>query len=489
MSERIRSAVSTAAQVKMIAEDAYHIYQDTHERHHTIRREGKSFFGTIIPLIKHAFYWTMSTFILFSTSVGFYVLFYCLIMPEHDVTRPIYFDYNDKYCGEAICPPTAKIDLLSSNTQWHAHVPSVVPVVDRNDKCDGDEEDEKKECSNNDLFGILEPENSYFFQVALIMPESNKNREVGMFMIESILKSNVLQEQKSKDSKSKVIASSSRPSLLPYQSTYVSMVKKSFLMIPLILSAIPEARTIVIETFDHYIESAQDPMNEVEIRLVVPKSQNQNTKPDMYSELQIWKAELKIGKELNKLQRIMKKWFYSSAIVGITLFMSIQIYIIALVKMWKYGVKTLKNKGVHNIDTFDDPDDYSEQPIYMNMENMENEDNPSVIIGNAAMFDEDDSNWEATENIPQKESEENKDESIGGDNSHLSAMQEATGTSNTKKSKRKRKKKKKALKKEVVQSKEEANLQRTKDEEIVTDRVMRGDFERYELFTDLDEPE
>ena len=176
----------------------------------------------------------------------------------------------------------------------------------------------------------------------------------------------------------------------------------------------------------------------------------------------------------------MKKWFYTSAIVGITLFMSIQIYIIALVKMWKYGLKTLKNKGVDNIDTFDDPDDYSEQPIYMNMEN---EDNPSVIIGNAAMFDEDDSNWEATENIPQNESEEIKDESIGGDNTHLSPMQEATGTNNTKKSKRKRKKKKKALKKEIIESKEEAKLQRTKDEEIVTDRVMRGDFERYELFT------
>lgn len=481
MSERIRSAVSTAAQVKMIAEDAYHFYQDTHERHHTIRREGKSFFGALFPLVKHAFYWTISSIILFSTSVGFYVLFYCLIMPEHDVTRPIYFDYNDKSCGEAICPPKAKIDLLSSNTQWHAHVPSVVSLEDRNDECDGDKDDEKKECSNNDLFGILEPENSYFFQVALTMPESNKNREVGMFMIESILKSNILQEQKSKEVKTKVIASSSRPSLLPYQSTYVSMVKKSFLMIPLILSAIPEARTIVIETFDHYIESAQDPMNEVEIRLVVPKSQNQNTKPDMYSELQIWKAELKIGKELNKLQRIMKKWFYSSAIIGIALFMSLQIYIIALVKMWKYGLNSLKNKGVHNIGAFDDPDDYSEQPIYMNMEN---EDSPSVIIGNEALFDEDDSNWEATGNMPQDENEENKNESIGGDNSNLGTIQETADTNNTKKSKRKRKKKKKALvKKECVESKEEANRQRAKDEAIATDRVMRGDFERYELFT------
>lgn len=177
----------------------------------------------------------------------------------------------------------------------------------------------------------------------------------------------------------------------------------------------------------------------------------------------------------------MKKWFYSSAIVGIALFMSLQIYMIALVKMWKYGLKTLKNKDVADMDPLHDPDDYSEQPIYMNMEN---EDNPSVIIGNAAMFDEDDSNWEATGNTAHNENEENKDESIGGDNSHLSAMQETTtDTNNTKKSKRKRKKKKKALKKEFVESKEEANLQRSKDEEIITDRVMRGDFERYELCT------
>lgn len=368
----------------------------------TAHQRGRTFFATVIPFMKQTVYFMLASFLLLVMSIGMYAIAYCVIMPKHHATEPIYFDYNYKGCHDMeICPPTAIIDLASVHTQWKAHISDVIDsrsekyifdadLHNENKACDngpeicstGDYESDgnqntnvsslgdKEKSVNDDAPSILVPKKSYFIQIALTLPESEFNRQMGMFMVEAHLHSRISHYKKDNDhdtndaskhnigntnEKIKLVASSTRPTMLPYQSTYVSSIKKSFLMIPHVLGAVPEARTVVIECFDHYRESKQYPMNLVEVRLVVPPhlQGGGNTNADYsFRNVQVWKAELRIGKELNPIQRFMKEWFYTSACIGIVLFVVIQMISWLGLKLWtRFVYAFVKKKLNDNVET------------------------------------------------------------------------------------------------------------------------------------------
>ena len=97
---------------------------------------------------------------------------------------------------------------------------------------------------------IVSPKKLYFVDVALTLPESEIIRQLGMFMVEVDLR----------DAKGTIMASSSRSTMLPYESNMVSVIRKSILMGPLLLGAIPEARTVILKCFDHFVEHVDRPL-------------------------------------------------------------------------------------------------------------------------------------------------------------------------------------------------------------------------------------
>lgn len=590
--DAVESATTTALHVQEFAHNAKYFYDQANHAHQSIpyAPEGRTFLGTIIPLIKKTIYYTVYGIILSTTSMAMYAIFYCLVMPEHYATEPIFFDYNYKSCGSAICPPTALIDLVSLNTQWKAHVPDVIHFsegkygqqVCHHEGLGSDDIDiDAAECKMNHQSAnrILQPKQTYFIQVALTLPESSKNRDIGMFMIESVLKSKVqkvtnrnsfdaeanliengeshVQEQ---EQELKTLATSSRPAMLPYQSTYVSSVRKSFIMIPLILEAVPEARTVVIECFDHFRESTEYPMNYVEIRLVIPRNSyginhsgmgNGNGNGNEFLEnVQVWKAELRIGKELNHIQRLMKEWFYTSACLGILFFVCLQIIMWAWFKLWMHGFlkfvqetvneqirqSDLRNGNGNEMHDYGGADDFSDGISYLDFSAggaSASGSGASVLLGprgshvsvNASYFDQDDSSqWEGTSirNSDESDSAEGRkcaasmndgtSERTSKKNQHAQVPDTSnnrdssdprmensrstnagavgnsgSGSSGKNKKKRKKKKKKLSSNKSEVRTKQAQQAPptqtTTEEERIMAERVMKGDFQRYEVFT------
>ena len=127
-----------------------------------------------------------------------------------------------------------------------------------------------------------------------------------------------------------LLARSKRPALFPYSSVFVRHVRKFCTVVPLVLGALPEARTVVIHGIDQYVESESRPLRYARITLLLPPSH------DATKQVQVLQAELIIGKELNALQSYMQDWFYTCMIFGIALLLTVQAAFIVIFKLF-YG--------------------------------------------------------------------------------------------------------------------------------------------------------
>ena len=260
----------------------------------------------ILPQIKRLIYIVFSCLGLFLAACYTYAILYIVIIPKNYATIPIHFNYNwkpshhhhhqncftkekveqknnqnissslkeecilnsnyddynhknsksllyDDEDDRVMYPPTATIDLLHDHTQWQAHIPDVVaPKTKRHVH-------EPTTKSTNQQQHILQIHQPYFFDVALTLPETDINRELGIFMVEIDLKTS--NHNKNQDNTSQIVlASSSRLSMLPYESSYLSLARQTLFIIPYLLGAIPQARTVVVKCFDKYFEAANYPL-------------------------------------------------------------------------------------------------------------------------------------------------------------------------------------------------------------------------------------
>jgi hypothetical protein len=283
-------------------------------------------------LIKRTIYTSFVSTVILTLSVLTYGLIYNLSMPRLAIRSPIYFDYNFvperhlsgaygryiEHQGRQFCssgsdqgkgddeekmrqctqltgdtrpaPPTAVIELNMQHTQWHAYHEEVLPVT------------------YDDASGahIIKPKKRHFVDLALTLPESDLNRQLGMLMVEVDLLA----------SDGTLLASSGRPTMLPHESLLIGVARKIVLMGPILIGAVAEARTVVLEAFDSYVESPDMPLAAIVVRLFVPRS----TKNDYghYAMVQVHSGEVRIGKELNAIQGIMKVWFYSVGLAAVT---------------------------------------------------------------------------------------------------------------------------------------------------------------------------
>jgi hypothetical protein len=336
-------------------------------RYNLTGKDGKSYSAIkeIVPRIKQTLYIVLSCILLFIFSSCTYCTFYCFYIPPNYVSVPIHFNYNKKiptHCsnpeiiGNPInnnperkfsvhnckenelkkerkklkLPPTAIIDLFAGHTQWQAIFPDVVPLPKAKSL-------DTEVSIMSQKARLLQPKQEYFFDVVLTLPESDTNRKLGMFTVEVELKAN----------DERMLATVSRSSMLPYESSFLSFARQFFFIIPYLVGALSQARTVSLKCFDRFTESFEYPLRFIEIRLVAQSPANHLHSA---ASIQVINAELHIGKELNKLQTIMKEWFYISGMIAIIVLMIFNglIYIFSYALFYSIN-KQSKTKNAENL--------------------------------------------------------------------------------------------------------------------------------------------
>lgn len=257
-----------------------------------------STFGGIIPFLYRISKLFIGITLLFSSSAVSYAVFYQSVMPSRHATEKVYFEYPKGRPGdsggisthdrqEEQCQEnheyvaSASLDLFARHTPWEALVEDVIPTPITIDR-------------------LLHSHQSYYIEVLLSLPESPINKAAGIFSIETILAS----QNRTK------LAVSKRSTRLPYESEWIAKVRKTLCLLPLVIGAIEESRIVVVPAFRHYVESLAYPLQYVEIK-IVPHVRDGTT-----ANVEVTAGEVRIGKEMNKYQEMLKEWFYTCFVFG-----------------------------------------------------------------------------------------------------------------------------------------------------------------------------
>lgn len=213
---------------------------------------------------------------LLSLSAVSYGIIYKNFMPRQHALKNLYFDYSSHHGPAAdsqlsprqplpkqqfssfpwpthekdtrvlamIRPiPTATVNLLAKHNEWQAYYDDIRPPPLSQQR-------------------LLRAKQAYFIEVELELPESQANVEAGMFGVVTELYSSIstcAHEDASYDSNS-LLAESRRSYRFPHQSPWISTVAKILMLLPLLLGAVQETRTVTSPAFRHYIESSERPL-------------------------------------------------------------------------------------------------------------------------------------------------------------------------------------------------------------------------------------
>jgi hypothetical protein len=418
-----------------------------------------AFCQTLLSLIKQIVYVSFVSTVILTLSVLTYGFIYNLSMPRLAYRSPIYFDYNfvperhlsgaygryiekqgGQFCNSETvgngssseekarqcshlkrdtgpAPPTAVVELNMQHTQWHAYHEQVLPFTHE---------------AGLEVH-MITPKRRHFVDLALLLPESNLNRRLGMMMVEVDLLA----------SDGTLLASSGRPTMLPHESALIGVARKIVLMGPILIGAVAEARMVVLESFDSYVESPELPLAAIVVRLVVPRHTSivNDESHDAYAPIQVHSGEVRIGKELNTIQGIMKGWFYSVGLAAVSFLSFFYAFWFLIIRAWfrrqmrhyrSTNVRTAEsdrnNQGEHDFEYDADNDNESDwESAGDNNANTNGEgDNQSMESGvNFVEMDggSDDENWDsihaASQNSAQGSftcdgAEEGGDQSHGG---------------------------------------------------------------------------
>jgi hypothetical protein len=237
----IHAAGSALARLQ-IPENETIVIDDVPPSHYQ-RFQDAVFLG-LIPWLQKILYLAFIATVLLLTSIGTYGAFYFMAMPSTHASEHLYFDYT---CGGSIttttprgkeednnmvcCIPVASVDLFSKHAPWEAFHPMVSPSLRSEDR-------------------ILVAHQPYFMELLLHLPESTTNRNAGIFGVRVQLQAR----------NGTALASSIRSARLPHESDWVGVIRKMILIIPLLVGATTEHRTIVIPSYRHFVESHDLPL-------------------------------------------------------------------------------------------------------------------------------------------------------------------------------------------------------------------------------------
>lgn len=322
-------AVGMAADTTIVR--MHRLEGDTHSqqgRVHEVQETIETFIG-LIPWIQRIFSLLCAVSLLLSLSMAEYGLFYIMVMPGNHATDQLYFDYTcragsrlcdaNEVCSTHTresdtrrCSPVTTMDLFMRHAQWEGFHDDVLPQPLASKR-------------------VLKQWQPYFIEIVLNMPESEANSQAGMFSVAVELQS----------SNGTALASSIRSARLPHESPWVGVVRKVAWLPGLLVGALTESRTLMIPSFRHYIESPDNPLVRScsELTRFVTSSTHvyymRFPQPQRYitvrilargnewreTPVEIVRAEVRVGEELNRFQRMLKDLFYTCCAIGtLTLF-------------------------------------------------------------------------------------------------------------------------------------------------------------------------
>lgn len=303
---------------------------------------------------------------LLCSSVVWYGVFYWAVMPGNYASRPLFFDYT----GTVAYPHHSVVALDPTTTQKNAkskakQVSSVTSSSSASDSCTAytpwatvdlfarEQAVIWGETTHPDLLPpqetkdrVLQPKQGFYVEVYLTLPESNLNRQVGMFGVAVDLLS---QPSSSSDKKNNnggtalKLASSVRSARLPHESGWLAIARKMVWIVPIIFGGMQESQTVVISSFRHTVESKEYPLRHVVVRIVgqnndylhSPQSphqseQQQTPKPP----IEVIGGEIRIGKELNTWQQVLKDNYYLCNIIGTLIFFGAHLGVWAILQYY-----------------------------------------------------------------------------------------------------------------------------------------------------------
>ncbi|CRK89515.1 CLUMA_CG003240, isoform A [Clunio marinus] len=192
----------------------------------------KTFDGSQAVMLK-LFAISIVGFLLFCGSILFYILFYLLYMPTSIHVKPVHMQYS-KLCEDKSC------DLESLTSPFHTF-----PMA-------------HLQLNKNQLMMVGQP---YHINVRLELPETPRNRDLGIFMICIDMK----------DKENSLKSQACRSTMLRYQSQWIQLIKNLFLIPLYVFNFGEEKQVIDIEMFSDYIDttnSVTDVYIEIQSRVV-----------------------------------------------------------------------------------------------------------------------------------------------------------------------------------------------------------------------------
>lgn len=214
--------------------------------------------GLLTLLFPIVAFLTIGAVILLTSTIIYSSIRYSLL-PKAIIHEPVYFNF-------ATPEPVAKIDILTSNRQWVSIRDSnletaqksyfessrsengvdetALPVLSPSSSSSSTRS--ARQDSAVDYKRYLKPAATYTFHSTVLVAKSRRNVELGKFMISLRLF----------DSTSRVIATSSRPVVVPYQSPLSGALQTLF-WFPLVLTGllhVHEAHSVSVTFMDDFVE-------------------------------------------------------------------------------------------------------------------------------------------------------------------------------------------------------------------------------------------
>lgn len=344
---------------KMIQDNNDNHDDDEHKDANAMRFDEilrRFFVDNLLPLIIWLVELSICITILAILSVSTYVALYnWVIMRGLEVqSRPIFFDYNPGVQGQSHpLPPIGRVDLRSSKRAPWAYSCSSKDdsfcVIDDeriqySEELCADNETAKTECKERKEEGhyhpILSPDQRHFFEITLTMPESEINKQLGVFMITVDLRS----------SDKQLLASSKQSSMLPFESNMIAIFRKLLVLFPLSAGLLAETRTITLLAFDNYVDvSAKRSLSYVEVTLGVP---NPASFSSSLQSIQIQSSKLRYGKEMSPIQEFVRSMRWPCAFLGTTFFFIVYVYV--ALTIWRRRASRIRWNAQPYADLFSD---------------------------------------------------------------------------------------------------------------------------------------
>ncbi|RLN90569.1 hypothetical protein BBJ28_00015927 [Nothophytophthora sp. Chile5] len=214
---------------------------------------------------------------LFITATVLYAMLYYLVVPSRFHEQEIFFNYGHRHAAimqsdQAVCVPTASLNLLDSIHQWDSAATGFEPATQ----------------------SVLIPGVKYDVIVDLTVPESRMNAEVGVFMVTTTLRS----------PKGEYRASSARPVTLHDLPAPVRWLRLGAWLVPYALGFSEPAQSLRVLAINGYEERKEHPLTQVDVELNTPR-------------LQVYSAKLTIIAQLTGVRYLMYHWSVPTAILVI----------------------------------------------------------------------------------------------------------------------------------------------------------------------------